>query len=415
MKKKILAMLLAVVMAAGLLPTAFAADGEQEPGITMNVKDPDALRIEGTTFRLQDWDFGDYLGEEAWFIGVPADRTSESLNAHELPLGVTLTVEMADPGYGVTNGSSIGVDAWSDPDGDGVYNRRVYSETREGLLPADETGPFKGDEMLFSGGYFFVNGDGVVNGDGYSGINYAPSNSWTIPTTFQIPSDYLTEYYGAHTLVHISILTDRDTWTYDEYYFLLTGEQADPDLVGEPEEPTEPEKPTEPEITFPDVHPGDYHADAVAWAVKKGFITGYDDGMFHTDIKMTSGMLVTLLARLDGEDTTGGSLWYDKGVEWARAKGVYDVTAPGDDATREQMVTMLWRYAGRPSSDTSILDNYPDSSDVHDWPDFREAMAWAVGTGLVKGDGVHLMPLTTTDRGQAVTLFLRYYDMLDKT
>lgn len=65
---------------------------------------------------------------------------------------------------------------------------------------------------------------------------------------------------------------------------------------------------------------------------------------------MTRGMVNTVLARLAGVDTTSaaGQNWYDKGVAWARENGVSDGTNPNGNVTREQLATMLYRYAGSP-------------------------------------------------------------------
>ena len=64
---------------------------------------------------------------------------------------------------------------------------------------------------------------------------------------------------------------------------------------------------------------------------------------------MTRAMLMTVLARFDGQDTTGGAVWYEKAMEWAREHGVSDGSDPEGSITREQLATMLWRYAGSPA------------------------------------------------------------------
>ena len=83
---------------------------------------------------------------------------------------------------------------------------------------------------------------------------------------------------------------------------------------------------------------------------------------------------MTVLARYAGEDTTGGATWYEKGMEWAKTNGVSDGTNPNADITREQLVTMLYRYAGSPTANGK-LDNFSDSASVSSYAE--NAMQWA--------------------------------------
>ena len=99
---------------------------------------------------------------------------------------------------------------------------------------------------------------------------------------------------------------------------------------------------------------------------------------------MTRAMLVTVLARFDGADISGGTTWYEKGVEWAIANGVSDGSSPERNITREQLVTMLWRYAGSPAT-TGNMFSFADEDQISGYA--REAMQWAVENGIVSGFG----------------------------
>ena len=79
-------------------------------------------------------------------------------------------------------------------------------------------------------------------------------------------------------------------------------------------------------------------------------MNGTGSDTFSPNASTTRGMLMTVLARYAGEDTTGGATWYEKGMNWAKAKGVSDGTNPEVNITREQLVTMLYRYAGSPKA-----------------------------------------------------------------
>ena len=115
--------------------------------------------------------------------------------------------------------------------------------------------------------------------------------------------------------------------------------------------------------TFVDVEKSDWFADAVAYVTEKGLMNGTGSDTFSPNASTTRGMLMTVLARYAGEDTTDGATWYEKGMNWAKAKGVSDGTNPTVNITREQLVTMLYRYAGSPATNGS-LDNFSDASTV---------------------------------------------------
>lgn len=71
-------------------------------------------------------------------------------------------------------------------------------------------------------------------------------------------------------------------------------------------------------------------------------------------------MLMTVLARYAGESTEGGTVWYEKGMNWAKNKGISDGSAPNRDITREQLAAMLYRYAGEPDG-AADLSAYADA------------------------------------------------------
>ena len=115
--------------------------------------------------------------------------------------------------------------------------------------------------------------------------------------------------------------------------------------------------------TFVDVEKSDWFADAVAYVTEKGLMNGTGSDTFSPNASTTRGMLMTVLARYAGEDTTGGVTWYEKGMNWAKANGVSDGTNPEVNITREQLVTMLYRYAGSPKANGS-LDSFSDAASV---------------------------------------------------
>ena len=126
-------------------------------------------------------------------------------------------------------------------------------------------------------------------------------------------------------------------------------------------------------------------------------------------------MVWTMLARLDGVDTEGGNSWYAKAQEWATANGVSDGENPTGEVTREQLVTMLYRYAQYKGYDVSIGEDtnilsYVDVDQVSDWA--MEAFQWACGTGVIEGDeNSALTPKASTTRAQAAAMFMRAIEL----
>ena len=159
---------------------------------------------------------------------------------------------------------------------------------------------------------------------------------------------------------------------------------------------------------FDDVASSDWFADAVKYVADKGLMNGTDDNQFSPNASTTRGMLMTVLARYAGEDTTGGATWYEKGMNWAKAKGVSDGTNPNADITREQLVTMLYRYAGSPATNGS-LDNFSDASTVSSYA--VNAMQWAVANGIVNGSNGKLNPQNNATRAQVAAILMRFCEM----
>ena len=111
---------------------------------------------------------------------------------------------------------------------------------------------------------------------------------------------------------------------------------------------------------------------------------------------------------LDGQDVTGGATWYEKSMEWAKAKGVSDGTNPNANITREQLVTMMYRYAGSPKADGK-LDSFSDSASVSTYA--ADAMQWAVANGIVNGSNGKLNPQDNATRAEVAAILMRFCEM----
>lgn len=156
---------------------------------------------------------------------------------------------------------------------------------------------------------------------------------------------------------------------------------------------------------FDDVKEGDWNHDAVTFAAARGIVNGVGDGKFEPTAAATRGMVMTMLARLSGEDTTGGENWYAKGMEWARENGISDGTNPTAEISREQLIVMLWRLEGSPKA-SGVLNGFDDAADVSGWA--NDAMAWAVEKGLVQGNNGQLMPENNANRDQVAQILMNF-------
>ena len=179
-----------------------------------------------------------------------------------------------------------------------------------------------------------------------------------------------------------------------------------------------------PSTNFTDVEENGWYHTGVDFMVKNGFMNGVADDAFDVDGNLTRAQLVTILYRIAGEpestatnpfaDVADGQ-WYTNAVIWAAengiVKGVNTTTfAPNDQITREQIATILFRYAKAEKVEDKLA-GFPDAEKVSDYA--ADAMAWAVEQGLINGisesDGkTYLAPQETATRAQIAVILMRY-------
>ena len=164
-------------------------------------------------------------------------------------------------------------------------------------------------------------------------------------------------------------------------------------------------------VSFDDVKPTEWYADAVRCVVEKGLMSGTGTNAFSPDGTTTRGMLMTILARYAGADTTGGASWYEKGMAWAQSAGISDGRAPEAGITREQLVTMLYRYADAPEA-SGTLDAFTDADTVSAYA--ADAMRWAAANGIVNGSHGRLNPQGNATRAQAAAMLMRFCENMEQ-
>ena len=182
-------------------------------------------------------------------------------------------------------------------------------------------------------------------------------------------------------------------------------------------------------LPFTDVKTGDWFYEAVQYVYDKGMMTGVSADRFAPASTTTRGMIVTILYRLENEPAvSGGSAftdvesgaWYADAVAWAAANDIVNGTsattfAPNSPITREQMATMLYRFAQYKGMDAVTLQEnltgYPDGGQVSDYA--IPAMNWAVGQGLIAGmENGTLVPQGSATRAQVATILMRFCESI---
>lgn len=164
-------------------------------------------------------------------------------------------------------------------------------------------------------------------------------------------------------------------------------------------------------VSFDDVKSTEWYADAVRCVVEKGLMSGTGTDAFSPDGTTTRGMLMTILARYAGADTTGGANWYEKGMAWAQSAGISDGRAPEAGITREQLVTMLYRYADVHEAG-GTLDAFADADTVSAYA--VDAMRWAAANGIVNGSHGRLNPQGNATRAQAAAMLMRFCEKMER-
>ena len=159
---------------------------------------------------------------------------------------------------------------------------------------------------------------------------------------------------------------------------------------------------------FADVAESHWGADAVDFAASREIFDGTSETTFEPETAMTRAMVVTVLARLDGVDTAG-DVWYEAGAEWAKENGISDGTNLNAMVSREQLVTMLYRYAGSPEVEGQLA-GYPDAESVSDYAE--KAMIWAVENGIITGADGKIAPQGDATRVQVAAILMRFIDLM---
>lgn len=191
-------------------------------------------------------------------------------------------------------------------------------------------------------------------------------------------------------------------------------------------EPNEPDAVKNP---FADVNAGDWFYRDVLFSYEKGLMSGMDAAAFAPYANTTRAQIAVIFYRMEGSPAVegensftdvvrdSGTAWFYDAVTWAQQNGImggYDNSsfAPNDPITREQLAAIFYRYAQYKGYDTTqggmAIREFGDYESISDYA--MSAMAWAVNTGLVKGDSNLLYPNGTATRAEIAAMLHRFVE-----
>lgn len=157
---------------------------------------------------------------------------------------------------------------------------------------------------------------------------------------------------------------------------------------------------------YSDVAANHWAKDNIDYVTSRGLLVGVDDENFAPETSMTRAMIVSVLQRYAGDTTSASGDWYEGARQWAMENGISDGTNMNGNVTREQLVTMLYRYIGSPQVVGSLAD-YSDNASVS--PYAEQAMVWAVRNGIIGGMTADtLAPQGLATRAQVAAILERF-------
>jgi len=171
----------------------------------------------------------------------------------------------------------------------------------------------------------------------------------------------------------------------------------------------------------PDVSPSDSYYEAVKFVLAQGYFSGTEDWRFNPAGELTRAQMAQVLWTMGGSlnskmsqfSDVSSTDWFYRSVSWCQQEELiagYGTTfAPHDKLSREQMISILFRYARRSGSalrSTSDLSRFSDVGDVSPWA--LDSMRWAVTNGLIPSTDTVLRPGDTVTRAELASTLYSY-------
>ena len=376
MRKRVLALILGLATCLGLCVPAFAAGATEVKGevdtdqCKLIIHHPDNYTI---TYKTDGCRVRTLARNGDTITYNEAEEAPSETPIPLIPLGTDIEIS------GLTVKDKVRFWAWSDPDDDGVYDRRLIHGTKSVMSLSDSY--YLYDPMNW--GYRQYAHAASL------GAEYSPDQ-----TTIKITSDRLNLLFGPNTIFNITIEEDieSDDGPRQSFVCLVTGESLAPS-------------------TFADVPTDSWCAGPVAWAVRRSITKGTSDTTFSPQKECTHQEILTFLYRAEGKPAAYSTCpvavsgAYADAVNWAYEKEMIDKSfQPSALCTRADAVMYIWqafhKLTGKPSSFT----------DVPSGADYVAAVNWAVENGITTGYSDNTFrPDSVCNRGQIVTFLQRAY------
>lgn len=179
---------------------------------------------------------------------------------------------------------------------------------------------------------------------------------------------------------------------------------------------------------FPDVSRDSWFYDTVMYVNNHWIMTGLENGRFGPEENLARAQFAVILYRMNDEpevtynpkfpDVPDGQ-WYTNAILWASSIGVVNgysntgMFGTGDNLNREQMAVMMYRYAQHQNYDISQKTDFSGFMDAASVNEFaKEAMQWAVGSGIITGrdGGTRIDPQGNANRAECATIITRFME-----
>lgn len=186
-----------------------------------------------------------------------------------------------------------------------------------------------------------------------------------------------------------------------------------------PAEDIKPTEDTKPTKVFTDVDDTHWAKSYIDKADEIGIVSGYENGAFLPDKEMTRAEFATIVWNMAGKPASEEKLnlndvtpndWFYTQIAWAYKNGYISGTSanefsPNANITREQAMTILWRYKGSPNAE-NVTDKFSDCNEISYYA--KSAMNWAVDGGIISGIGENILsPKSNATRAQLAAIIVR--------
>ena len=377
MKKRFLAIFLALAFCTGLVFPAFAAPSSEEAAKNFSL----TYEINGKTF--------EYIKN-----GVFCEFDERTHVSKDMKLALADGRTLTGGGYNAVTSDTVFTAKHTGTVSDGSYiviHSTAFVNNGNGVYEQD----WVTSQVLTKDGFFKDTNVAEVVG-GIVQLSAGQSVQFKLPAVYTLGELEEDVFYFLELYLYYP--GSSNIYTMGMLPFKLDSEAVSTFLPSQ--EPTAP--------TFTDVPAGEWYADPVAWAVEKNITNGTTATKFSPGQNCTHAQILTLLYRAARDGGVASAEDMDKAVEWAREKDMIDNTFDGNKGcTRAEAVNYIWQACDKPTA-----KNTASFTDVDANADYAGAVSWAIEKVVINGsntDGTTFSPDQVCTRGHIVTFLYRAY------